>query len=184
MARSGKACADFLLKHCFDTDGRMFFHVTREGKPVRKRRYVFSESFAAIAFAALHKATGEEKYANLASSCFDIYTRYTNTPGLITPKFTSERKMKSIGGPMIGIATAQEMRKNLGDESYTQIIDKWINEIRKDFVKHDQRMVMETVGPNGEFIDHFDGRTLNPGHAMEGAWFIMEEARVRTMMRN
>jgi len=75
--------------------------------------------------------------------------------------------------------TAQEMRKNLSDESYTQIIDKWINEIRKDFVKYDQRMVMETVGPNGEFIDHFDGRTLNPGHALEGAWFIMEEARVR-----
>lgn len=32
---------DFLLKHCFDTDGQMFFHVTREGKPIRKRRYFF-----------------------------------------------------------------------------------------------------------------------------------------------
>ena len=30
---------DFLNKHCFDTDGQMFFHVTREGKPIRKRRY-------------------------------------------------------------------------------------------------------------------------------------------------
>jgi len=25
------------------------------------------------------------------------------------------------------------------------------------------------------FIDHFDGRTLNPGHANEGAWFIVHE---------
>jgi N-acylglucosamine 2-epimerase len=35
---------------------------------------------------------------------------------------------------------------------------------------------METVGPGGEVIDHFDGRTLNPGHALEAAWFILAEA--------
>ncbi len=33
---------------------------------------------------------------------------------------------------------------------------------------------METVGPNGEFIDHFEGRTLNPGHAMEKMFEIQE----------
>ncbi|MFT5110341.1 MAG: N-acylglucosamine 2-epimerase [Pseudoalteromonas tetraodonis] len=38
---------------------------------------------------------------------------------------------------------------------------------------------METVGPSGELIDHFDGRTLNPGHAMECAWFILHEAKHR-----
>ena len=35
---------DFLNKHCFDTDGRMFFHVTRDGSAIRKRRYFFSET--------------------------------------------------------------------------------------------------------------------------------------------
>ena len=39
--------------------------------------------------------------------------------------------------------------------------------------------VMETVGPNGEFIDHFDGRMITPGHAIEAAWFIMKEAKHR-----
>ena len=29
-------------------------------------------------------------------------------------------------------------------------------------------------------IDHFDGRTLNPGHAIEGAWFIMREGRTQS----
>ena len=54
---------DFLNKHCFDTDGQMFFHVTREGKPIRKRRYFFSETFAVIAFAAYCKASGDEEAA-------------------------------------------------------------------------------------------------------------------------
>ncbi len=34
---------DFLLKHCFDSDGRAFFLVTEDGRPLRKRRYVLSE---------------------------------------------------------------------------------------------------------------------------------------------
>ena len=46
-------------------------------------------------------------------------------------------------------------------------------------MKPDLRVVMETVGPQGEIIDHFDGRTLNPGHAIEAAWFILHEAKLR-----
>ncbi len=38
---------------------------------------------------------------------------------------------------------------------------------------------METVGARGEILDHHDGRTLNPGHAIECAWFIMHEGKLR-----
>ena len=52
---------DFLNRCCFDTDGRMLFHVTRDGKPIRKRRYFFSETFYVIAAAAYAKASGDEE---------------------------------------------------------------------------------------------------------------------------
>ena len=54
---AAKSTLDFIEAHCFDTDGRMFFEVTAEGTPLRKRRYVFSESFAAIAMAEYALAT-------------------------------------------------------------------------------------------------------------------------------
>jgi N-acylglucosamine 2-epimerase len=171
--------AEFLEKYCIDRDGRMFFVVDRKGKPIRKRRYVFSESFAGIAFAALYKATGARKYEELSRQMFDVFYRYITTPGLIEPKFTAHRPMKGIGHPMIGIATAQELRKNLQDDSYTKFIDRWIDEIKKDFIKDEFQAVMETVGAGGEFIDHFDGRMLNPGHAIEASWFILQEAIYR-----
>jgi N-acylglucosamine 2-epimerase len=38
----------------------MFFTVTRDGRPLRKRRYVFSEMFAAMALAAWCAAAGDE----------------------------------------------------------------------------------------------------------------------------
>ena len=48
---------EFLDRHGFDSDGRMFFLLDRRGKALRKRRYAFSESFAAIAYALHAKAT-------------------------------------------------------------------------------------------------------------------------------
>lgn len=176
LAKNG---VEFLDKYGFDTDGRMFFVVDREGKPIRKRRYVFSESFAAIAYAAYFKATSEEIYAEKARFCFETYFRYSTTPGLILPKLTANRKARGMGAPMIGIATAQELRKNLADDSYTSYISTWIEEIQRYFINEEHQAVMEMVGENGEFIDHFDGRTLNPGHAIEGSWFVMQEAIYR-----
>ena len=162
----------------------MYFIVAREGRPLRMRRYVYSESFAAIANAAFAKATGDDRAAEDAVKCFDTYLHYSFTPGVMPPKFEPTRPMKSIGPHMIGIVTAQEIRANLGDvtisgRSCSEWIDFSLAEIERDFMKPEHEAVMENVGLNGEIIDHFDGRTLNPGHALEAAWFILHEGRWR-----
>ena len=56
---------EFLVKHCFDSDGRMFFHVTREGHPIRKRRYFFSETFAVIAIEHIFRCRSGGRPAGL-----------------------------------------------------------------------------------------------------------------------
>ena len=170
---------DFLNKHCFDTDGRMFFHVTRDGRPIRKRRYFFSETFAVIAMAAYAQASGDQEAADKARFLFGRCIIYATTPGLLEPKFTATRPAKGIGVPMIMMNTAQQLRSTIGDDRCDEWISKWIAEIARDFVKDDIRCVMEQVAPDGSIIDHVDGRTLNPGHAIEGAWFILQEAQHR-----
>jgi N-acylglucosamine 2-epimerase len=170
---------DFLVKHCFDSDGRMFFHVTREGRPIRKRRYFFSETFAVIAMAAYAKASGDETAAIRARELFGKCIQYATVPGLLEPKFTGTRPAIGIGVPMIMMNTAQQVRETIGDERCDEWISTWIRSIEQYFVKDDIRCVMEQVAPDGSIINHIDGRTLNPGHAIEGAWFILEEAKYR-----
>ncbi|MCU0385148.1 MAG: AGE family epimerase/isomerase [Flavihumibacter sp.] len=170
---------DFLVNYCFDTDGRMFFHVTRDGKPIRKRRYFFSETFAVIAMAAYAKASGDETAANRSRELFGKCIQYATVPGLLEPKFTDTRPAIGIGVPMIMINTAQQVRETIGDERCDEWISNWIRTIEQYFVKDDIRCVMEQVAPDGSIINHIDGRTLNPGHAIEGAWFILEEAKYR-----
>lgn len=48
---ASKSCIDFIIDHCTDANGRMYFEVKADGTPLRMRRYLFSESFAAIAMA-------------------------------------------------------------------------------------------------------------------------------------
>ena len=177
LARHG---AEFLLQHCFDaSDGRMWFHVTQDGKPIRKRRYAFSESFAAIAFAELAKATGETAYAEHAVKTFHRFVQHNLDPVDTPKKFTDHRQTRSLGFPMIAIATAQELRESIDFADANQWIDRSIETIQRFHLKPELNCVMETVGRQGEVIDHFDGRTLNPGHAIEGAWFLMWEGAHR-----
>jgi N-acylglucosamine 2-epimerase len=174
-----KKGVDFLLNHCFDTDGQMFFHVTREGQPIRKRRYYFSETFAVIAFAAYAKAANDETIAEKARELFGKCIAYSTGEIKLDPKFAETRPSKGIGVPMIMINTAQQLRETIGDPRCDEWIDKWIKEIETYFIKDDIRCVMEQVAPDGSIIDHIDGRTLNPGHAIEGAWFMLHEAKYR-----
>ena len=80
---------------------------------------------------------------------------------------------------MILIDTAARIREAIDDPVLTQQIDESIAELRKDFVHPEYKAILETVGPNGEFIDTMAGRTINPGHSIETAWFILDEAKHR-----
>lgn len=176
---ASKSGIDFLNNHCFDTDGQMFFHVTRDGKPIRKRRYYFSETFAVIANAAYAKASGDETAATKARYLFGSCIAYASGEKKLPPKFTNTRPARGIGVPMIMMNTAQQLRETIGDPRCDEYISKWISDIETFHVKDDIKCVMEQVAPDGSIIDHIDGRTLNPGHAIEGAWFILHEAMYR-----
>jgi N-acylglucosamine 2-epimerase len=80
---------------------------------------------------------------------------------------------------MIILVTAQVLREATGDPICDEWIDRCVNEIERDFMKPEFQAVLETVGPNGEFIDSFAGRLLNPGHAIEAGWFILRESKHR-----
>jgi len=89
------------------------------------------------------------------------------------------RPGKSIGVPMILLNVAQQLRETIGLDGAEALIDTLITEIRDNFIKADMECVMEQVALDGAIVDHFDGLTLNPGHAIECAWFILHEARFR-----
>jgi N-acylglucosamine 2-epimerase len=184
LLEAARSCIGFLRSHGAGPDGKLYFSVTREGMPLRMRRYVYSESFAAIANAAYARATGDDRAVGDAVRFFDTYLHHSFTPGVMPPKYEAGRPMTGIGPHMIGIATAQELRENLGDlkirgRTCSEWIDWSIAQIERNFLKPEHRALLEVAAPDGSVIDHHEGRTLNPGHALECAWFVMHEGALR-----
>ena len=175
---AAKSTIDFIEAHCFDTDGRMYFEVMADGTPLRKRRYVFSESFAAIAMAEYAKASGDMTYAQKALDLFKDIRKFVATPGYMEPKYLPSLQAKGHSLVMILINTASRIRNVISDQVLDQQIDESITSL-KDFMKPEFNALLETVGTNGEFIDTINGRLINPGHCIETAWFLLEEAKHR-----
>ncbi|MBE0535437.1 MAG: AGE family epimerase/isomerase [Phycisphaerae bacterium] len=177
LAEHGMA---YILRHGFADNGKMYFSVDQQGRPLRMRRYVFSETFAVMAMASLSRAKKDAALANRALALFKQIIEYFTTPGMIEPKFDSRtRPMKGLSTPMIIISTAQVLREAVDDPFCQVWIDRSIAEIQNNFMHHGYEAVMETTGPAGELIDTMEGRTLTPGHAIEAAWFVLHEAKLR-----
>ena len=176
---AAKSTIDFIEKYCFDNDGHMYFSITHDGRPLRKRRYVFSETFAAIAMSEYALASGNRSYADKALKIFKDTLRFLSTPGFLTPKFEPEVKLQGHSIVMILINVASCLRLVSDDPILTRQIDESIEKLKKYFMHPEFKALLESVGPNGEFIDTNMTRLINPGHCIETAWFIMEEAKTR-----
>ena len=176
---ASKSCIDFIEAHCFDTDGHMFFEVMEDGTPLRKRRYVFSEGFAAIAMSEYSIASGDKTYAQKALDLFKRIMYMLDTPGFLQPKYLDTMKSQGHSITMILVNTAARIRAAIDDPILTEQIDRSIKALRENFMHPEFKALLEMVGPNGEFIDNINGRLINPGHCIETAWFILEEAKYR-----
>lgn len=176
---AAKSTIDFIEAHCFDTDRHMFFEVTADGTPLRKRRYVFSESFAAIAMAEYSKATGDKEYAEKAMQIFREMRQRLTTPGMLEPKYLPTVECIGHSITMILINVANVLKQVIDDPELDEQTDISLKSLTKNFVHPEFKALLETVGPNGEFIDSINGRLINPGHCIETSWFLMDTAERR-----
>lgn len=174
--KAAKSTLDFIEAHCFDTDGRMFFEVKADGTPLRKRRYVFSESFAAIAMAEYAKATGDRSYAEKALALFKEMRRFLSTPGILEPKYLPTFEAQGHSITMIMINVASRIKQVISDIELDRQIEDSLYALKYYFMHPEFEALLETVGPKGELIDTCNGRLINPGHCIETAWFLFDVA--------
>ena len=151
--------------------------MNREGKPLVQAYNIFSDCFATMAFAQLSKATGNEEYANIAKSTFENILRRSNNPkGIYNKTIGETRALKGFSLPMILCNLSLEIEHLLPKEQVDATIDRCLHEVMDVFYNPESGLILESVQPDGTFSDSFEGRLLNPGHAIEAMWFVMDLA--------
>ena len=176
---AAQSTIDFFESTCFDDRGRMYFEVMADGTPLRMRRYLFSECFATIALAEYSLASGDRSYAERALELFRRIRAFKSDPSMTPAKYEPAMATRGHSLTMILINVANVLKHVSNDPALDEQIDESIDELLRYFVHPEFKCVLETVGPNGEFIDTIAGRTINPGHAIETSWFLMETASAR-----
>lgn len=184
--QASKSCLDFMEAHCINraAGGRMYFTVTEDGRPLRQRRYYFSEAFYASANAEYYGVTGEQVYLDRARKAYNLYWDLAHggcdPVGLPSKTIPETRTGRSFGIPMIilnviGILLRVDPKHK---EEYEQRAQQCVDEIFQYHVKPEMRCVLENVAEDGTpRLYYTEGRTVNPGHDIEGVWFLLEHAK-------
>lgn len=167
--------AEFLKKYGHDGNLNWYFALDREGHPLVEPYNIFSYTFAVIAFGQLSIATGNQEYADIAKKTFDIVlSKVDNPKGRWSKAAPGARSLKSFALPMILCNVALEIEPLLDKDFLDKTIETCVHEVMDVFYRPELGLIVEHLGTDNELVDCMDGRLLNPGHAIEAMWFIMD----------
>ena len=167
---------EFLKKHGHDGNLNWYFSMDREGNPLVEPYNIFSYTFATMVFGQLSIETGNQEYADIAKRTFDIILSKTDNPkGKWNKAYPGTRNLKNFALPMILCNLALDIEPLLEEEFMKKTIDTCIHEVMEVFLRPELGgIIIENVQLDGSLSDTFDGRLVNPGHAIEAMWFIMD----------
>ena len=144
------------------------------------------------------------EYASIAKRTFDIVLSKTDNPkGRWSKASPGARALKTFDLPMILCNVALEIEPLLNADSplltspkgeelpsgskqaetnplplgggrVGAFIEDCLHEVMDVFYRPELGLIVEALGKDGNLVDCFDGRKLNPGHAIEAMWFVMD----------
>jgi N-acylglucosamine 2-epimerase len=164
-----------MKKYGHDGNLNWYFSLTREGRPIIEPYNIFSYAFACMGFGQLSKATDNKEYGEIAKKTFDmILSKAENPKGKWNKAYPGTRNLKNFALPMILCNLSLEIEHLLEKEFMRKTIDTCINEVMNNFYRPELGIVVENITTDNKLSDSFEGRVLNPGHAIEATWFIMD----------
>jgi len=167
--------ASFMKQFGRDAHGNWYFSLTADGKPLVQPYNIFSDCFATMAFAALNKIDPSPENRAIALNTFEnIISRQHNWKGVYNKSFPGSRPLKNFTLPMILCNLSLELEDILGKERVDSFIPTVLHEVMDVFYRPELGLIVENVNLDGSLSDTFEGRLMNPGHAIEAMWFIMD----------
>ena len=189
LLHQAERAADFLLAHSFSKEGLAYFSLSRQGRPYSFQRKMFSACFICIGLGSLSKHSTLSRASVYRSEARKLLLSIVNLSHDPSPLGREDvpcdgaPPTSPMNVPMILLNVIDEMRKagaiegaNDDDGIFYTKEEEWcIHEILKH-VDVERKLVFENVNPDGSAIPGYDGRHMNPGHAIEAGWFVLSYA--------
>jgi len=167
----------FLQKHGFDSDRKMYFSLTGDGRPIRRRRYWFSDAFMALGACMLYNVTKRDEYLRQMRESYNRITAFYFGREMTPPKYERETiNAKSLADSMILLNLIQHIVQ--ADPIHAGVYENDRKKVRANITDHvhqGKHVFLENVSNDPHPLTGPMGRLVNPGHSLEAAWFLMDE---------
>ncbi len=171
---------DFLYSRARRSNGDYHYLVTASGAPLADTGggcEIFTASFGANGCAELFRATGEARYRDECSHLVRRYLESISRAGVPDKRFPARPVRLNFGHYMIGINTLLIVSESLRTREFEAALAEMVRESLR-FREPVSGVMFESILSDGSFdLNSPEGRFTNPGHALEGAWFLMEYGR-------
>ena len=169
--------AEFVRDHAFDDAGRSYFALDRSGRPFA-RTCIFSDCFCAMGLAEYAAASGADWACELALKTYrGVQHWLVDKPDPYPKLVAGARPTEAMVYDMINVNMSLELAAITDDPNVRAAGIASLERICELFIDRGEGLVFEHVSPDGSHPDTLLGRQINPGHALECLWFLIEAAR-------
>lgn len=171
---------DFMCTHGYAGNGQWYYLLDRDGKVLNDKCSTFTAIFVLMGLCKYAQASGDNQDLSIIRDTFDAVSRtLMNRDFSQFHHFELSADYLWHGPYMGGLCMCAIARDTLGPDYVQPLTDYCLDMILNVFAKESHQALFEAVARDGSFVDTPQCRCLNPGHAIESAWFVAEEALYR-----
>ncbi len=167
--------ASFLSQFAHEDTLACYAQLDRQGRAVAPSFNVIPDSMAVMAYAQLHRATGQDEWAMLAKQVFlsllqrraTIRTEQNNTIGGL-------RQVRHLGETVAVLKTVLEIKSLVDEEIWKQNVELILHELLHEFMDRRTDTLREFILPEGAFINTPEGRRFNVGLTFQTASYLLD----------
>ena len=172
---------EFLKKHVISPEGDAYFSLDRKGAPLVQPYNIYSDCFLCLGYAEYSRVSGDDWAKKEALRLYNrIQERKDSPKGRWSKQAPRARTFAAMGFNMIQMTMARELMDYLPESVVEPVIKSTLDAFWNLHADREKKTIFERVMPDGsKNFDVMEGRLINPGHALEILWLIMDVANSR-----
>ncbi|XP_032650904.2 N-acylglucosamine 2-epimerase isoform X2 [Chelonoidis abingdonii] len=181
LLEAARAGGEFLLRCARVGPGshKAAFALTRDGRPTKVQRSIFSECFCALGLDELGRAMGESRYRREARALLEAVVHWVreDPTELGCPTLAGATPHEPLAVPMMLLCLAEQLGDGDGAGGALAELEEWCTQRLLCHLQKDGSAVLENISEDGKELPGCLGRQQNPGHALEAGWFLLRYAQ-------
>lgn len=159
-ARHGGA---FLRKFAHTDTQNGYARLDRRGRPLAPASDCIPACSMTMAYAQLHRATGEDDWAMLAKQTVGSLLENREQVRSQQQEIGEFRQVRHLGEAASLFRTTLDMQPLLAEEAWKAAVETVLHEIMHEFLDRRTDTLREFILPEGAFVNTPEGRRLNGG---------------------